>query len=281
MRYVTHYEVLQIPQEATNDDVRRAFRALSKMHHPDAGGSRARFEQVVTAHRILADSEQRLAYDAYLGERQQEEARALQAQQELNRYYSGSQDQVFVEEELYDGPPEHPLRHFLGYLVVLVAILAVIIGPAWVALRTSNDGGDAPAAAPPAAVSSEEKHNGLDVDQSALRWLVAYQALSGTLPQTTAEDSVAVYETSQPGDRCDEFTRPRYWSLLAPESLDLAVIQDALNHDFARAIAECNNFDDILPAITGTLIVDTPSLANQFRRIEALADQAVFTPGGV
>ncbi len=281
MRYITHYEVLQIPHTATDDDVRRAFRALSKMHHPDAGGNRARFEQVVTAHRILASSEQRRAYDVYLAERNDQETRALAARQEASRYYDDRNDQVFVEEELYDAPFEHPVRHFLGYLVVLVALLAVILGPAWIALRTSNDDDVAAEAVPAVVEAVEDRHNGLDVPQSSLRWLVAYQALSGTSPLTTVEDSVAVYNTSQPGDRCDEFTRPRYWSLLAPDSLDLAVIQDALNHDFARAIAECNNFDDILPAITGTLIVDTATLAARFRKIEALADEAVFTPGGV
>ncbi len=281
MRYVTHYEVLQIPPTASDDDVRTAFRALSKLHHPDAGGNRARFEQVVTAHRILADPQQRHAYDTYLADRNRKEAQALAAQEAANRYYADSNAQVFTDEELYDGPIENPVRHFLGYLVVLIAILAVILGPAWVALRTSNDDAAAPEAAPAAAVAPEERHNGLDVAESSLRWLVAFQALSGTAPQTTTEDSVAVYETSQPGDRCQEFTRPQYWNLLAPDSVDLAVIQDALNHDFARAIAECNNFDDILPAITGTLIVDTPTLADRFRRIEALADEAVFTPGGV
>lgn len=252
------------------------------MHHPDAGGNRARFEQVVTAHRILADPEQRKAYDVYLAQREQEEARELAAQREASQYYSSSQDQVFTEETLYDDSFDHPVRHFLGYLVVLIAILAVILGPAWFALRTSND--EVPAAvgsATPAAAAVEERHNGLDEAQSALRWLVAFQALTGTAPQATPDDAAAVYETSRPGARCDDFTRPQYWTMVAPESQDPSVIQGALNHDFARAIAECNNFDAILPAITGTLIVDTPTLASRFREIERFADEAVFTPGGI
>ncbi len=283
MRYYTHYEVLQVPENAAPETIRAAYRNLSKKHHPDAGGNRALFERVVTAHNILSDPTQRHAYDNYLYRRAQDEAHQAELAEAAARYEQQSRPQVFVEEELFDEPIENPLLHFGGYLLVLVAIVAVIIGPAWIALRTvDNDDAAAETEQVSAALPEPtESHNGLDVEQSSLRWLVAYQALAGTEPLVTSDDARSVYETSRPGARCDDFSRQTYWSLLAPESQDIATIENALNYDLARAVAECNNFTAILEGLRGTLAVETSTLAERLRQVEALADQAVFTSGGV
>lgn len=44
------WEVLGVQQNATKNDLRNAFRALSKIHHPDAGGNENDFKRLRTAY---------------------------------------------------------------------------------------------------------------------------------------------------------------------------------------------------------------------------------------
>lgn len=49
----SHYEVLGVSTEADRDEVRRAYRALLKDHHPDHGGSRERFLRIKEAYEAI------------------------------------------------------------------------------------------------------------------------------------------------------------------------------------------------------------------------------------
>lgn len=44
------YEVLGVKSTATQDDIRNAFRSLSKIHHPDAGGNEEDFKKLRAAY---------------------------------------------------------------------------------------------------------------------------------------------------------------------------------------------------------------------------------------
>lgn len=66
-----HYELLQLPQSATVEELRRAFRSLSKRYHPDttslpAAEAKERFRLLQEAYTTLSDSARRQAYDALL-----------------------------------------------------------------------------------------------------------------------------------------------------------------------------------------------------------------------
>jgi molecular chaperone DnaJ len=61
------YDVLGIAPNADDDEVRRAFRSLARLLHPDVNASEdaaQRFARVAHAHSILSDRERRRAYDA-------------------------------------------------------------------------------------------------------------------------------------------------------------------------------------------------------------------------
>lgn len=58
------YEVLGVDRNADLDAIKRAYRELAKKHHPDAGGDRAKFEEITLAYETLSDSERRAKYDA-------------------------------------------------------------------------------------------------------------------------------------------------------------------------------------------------------------------------
>jgi preprotein translocase subunit Sec63 len=70
-----HYEVLELAPTATDQELRQAFRGLSKRYHPDttslpASEAEAAFQQLRQSYAVLSDPVARRAYDARLLEAQ-------------------------------------------------------------------------------------------------------------------------------------------------------------------------------------------------------------------
>ncbi len=60
------YALLGVPQVATQEEIRRAYRTLARRFHPDSGTEEAsveRFREIEEAYRILGDALRRRAYD--------------------------------------------------------------------------------------------------------------------------------------------------------------------------------------------------------------------------
>ncbi len=64
-----YYEILGVSRDATERDVRSAFRKLAAKHHPDRNpedpGAEERFKEVNEAYTVLIDPEKRRFYDQY------------------------------------------------------------------------------------------------------------------------------------------------------------------------------------------------------------------------
>lgn len=58
------YRTLGVSRDAPKTTIVAAYRAAAKATHPDAGGSKEAFQEVVVAYRVLRDYEMRAAYDA-------------------------------------------------------------------------------------------------------------------------------------------------------------------------------------------------------------------------
>lgn len=60
-----YYQILQIDRSAPVEEIKKAYRKLSRKYHPDnAGeGSRDMFEKVQEAYMVLSDEEKRSGYD--------------------------------------------------------------------------------------------------------------------------------------------------------------------------------------------------------------------------
>ena len=60
-----YYETLQVSHRADRETIERVFRYLANRYHPDKGegGDTAKFTELVEAHMVLSDPEQRAAYD--------------------------------------------------------------------------------------------------------------------------------------------------------------------------------------------------------------------------
>jgi DnaJ-class molecular chaperone len=61
-----YYDVLGVSEDASADEIKKAFRKLAVKHHPDKkGGDTAKFQEINEAHGVLSDDKKRQQYDAY------------------------------------------------------------------------------------------------------------------------------------------------------------------------------------------------------------------------
>lgn len=61
------YQVLGVRPQATGAEIKAAYRALVKQHHPDAGGDATTILALNAAWEVLGDLERRAAFDRQLG----------------------------------------------------------------------------------------------------------------------------------------------------------------------------------------------------------------------
>lgn len=74
MQFKDYYEVMGLARDASQEDVKKAYRRLARKYHPDVSSepdAEARFKQLGEAYEVLKDPEKRTAYDK-LGDRWQE-----------------------------------------------------------------------------------------------------------------------------------------------------------------------------------------------------------------
>jgi molecular chaperone DnaJ len=64
-----YYTVLGVAREASDTDIKRAYRQLARRHHPDVAkdkaGAESRFKEINEAYEILSDPEKRQRYDRF------------------------------------------------------------------------------------------------------------------------------------------------------------------------------------------------------------------------
>ena len=63
-----YYTTLGVNRDATEDDIKKAYRRLAMKHHPDRNadkGSEDKFKEAKEAYEILSDARKRAAYDQY------------------------------------------------------------------------------------------------------------------------------------------------------------------------------------------------------------------------
>lgn len=124
MEFIDYYKILELPNTATESDIKSAFRKLARKYHPDLNPNdetaKKRFQQVNEANEVLSDPEKRKKYDKYGKDWEHAEAfEKANAQQRQSRSGGGSR-QHYAEgfggdfsdffESMFGGGGEHSYR---------------------------------------------------------------------------------------------------------------------------------------------------------------------------
>src|SRR6188472_1267889 len=62
-----YYAILGVPKNATQAEIKKAYRKLAQQHHPDANAgdpnAEERFKEISAAYDVIGDEEKRTSYD--------------------------------------------------------------------------------------------------------------------------------------------------------------------------------------------------------------------------
>ena len=69
MDYIDYYKILGVSKDASEKEIRNAYRRLARKYHPDLNpndeAAKAKFQQINEANEVLSDPEKRKKYDQY------------------------------------------------------------------------------------------------------------------------------------------------------------------------------------------------------------------------
>lgn len=61
-----YYKILGIEKNASDEEIKKAFRVLAHKYHPDKeGGDEAKFKEINEAYQVLGDAKKRAQYDQF------------------------------------------------------------------------------------------------------------------------------------------------------------------------------------------------------------------------
>lgn len=97
MDFIDYYKILEIDKNASDADIKKAYRKLARKYHPDLNpndaSAKKKFQQINEANEVLSDPEKRKKYDKYGKDWQhgEEYEKARQQYQHSNAGYQGGQ----------------------------------------------------------------------------------------------------------------------------------------------------------------------------------------------
>ena len=136
----TYYELLKVHPSVSPIEIRRAYRELSKLYHPDTTKlpleeAKQKFQQLNEAYGILANPQTRLVYDMRIG---YSRWNVVQSPYDFSRTTSG--DKYKPNKSAYLDPTDRPLSagELFALLLMLGTISACVVLAIFLAwLRTS------------------------------------------------------------------------------------------------------------------------------------------------
>ena len=107
MEHKDYYKVMGVPREATEKDIKLAYRRLARKYHPDISkeaNAEEHFKEVGEAYEVLKDHEKRKVYDQYMSDLKfNQQSRASPHQQTWGESDAGQQSSYDFFESLFGG----------------------------------------------------------------------------------------------------------------------------------------------------------------------------------
>jgi len=60
-----YYKILGVPRDASEEEIKKAYRRLAHKYHPDKGGDEKKFKEINEAYQVLSDKQKRAQYDKF------------------------------------------------------------------------------------------------------------------------------------------------------------------------------------------------------------------------
>ncbi len=60
-----YYDILGVKEDASQEEIKKAFKKAAVKHHPDRGGDKAKFQDMNEAYQVIGDEKKKSQYDAY------------------------------------------------------------------------------------------------------------------------------------------------------------------------------------------------------------------------
>ena len=105
MKYKDYYATLGVPRDASQDDIKKAYRKLARKYHPDVSkekNAEERFKEINEAHQTLSEPEKRAAYDQLGQYRPGEDVRPPPGWGRQFRYEEGNLDDFIDLADLFE-----------------------------------------------------------------------------------------------------------------------------------------------------------------------------------
>ena len=99
-----YYSILGVKRNASEQEIKKAYRKLARQYHPDVNpgdkAAEAKFKEINEAYEVLSDKEDRKKYDKYGDQwKYADQFEKAGAQQTFYRDFSGGRGQTFSFEE--------------------------------------------------------------------------------------------------------------------------------------------------------------------------------------
>lgn len=104
MQFIDYYQVLGVDKNASQEEIKKAYRKLARKHHPDINPNdkeaEKKFQQINEANEVLSDTDKRKKYDQY-GADWKHAAQFEQAKKQQQNYGQEKQHNPFGQSESY------------------------------------------------------------------------------------------------------------------------------------------------------------------------------------